>query len=116
MQYTIFDLDSPIFAKLYNFKNATELGRIYQTIDWDKLVALLPEKKNPVGAPSWLARQGYFGMMFLKHYTGLSDEKLLDRFNTDWAMQMFCGTLLSDNECIRDNSFVSKVRMYLARN
>src|SRR5690606_31306826 len=59
--------------------------------------------------------QGYFGMMFLKHYTGLSDEKLLDRFNTDWAMQMFCGTLLSDNECIRDNSFVSKVRMYLAR-
>lgn len=116
MQYTIFDLDSPIFAKLYNFKNATELGRIYQTIDWDRLVALLPEKKNPAGAPSWLARQGYFGMMFLKHYTGLSDEKLLERFNTDWAMQMFCGALLSDNECIRDNSFVSKVRMYLARN
>lgn len=54
--------------------------------------------------------------MFLKHYTGLSDEKLLERFNTDWAMQMFCGILLPDNEAIRDNSFVSKVRSYLAHN
>jgi transposase, IS5 family len=39
------------------------------------------------GAPSWLPAQGYFGLMFLKHYTKLSDEKLLERFNTDWAMQ-----------------------------
>jgi transposase, IS5 family len=50
--------------------------------------------------------------MFLKHYTKLSDEKLLERFNTDWAIQMFCGALLSDNEMIRDNSFVSSVRVY----
>lgn len=116
MQYTLFDLNSPVFAKWYNFKNATELGRIYDTIDWDGLVALLPLKKNPAGAPSWLPKQGYFGLMFLKHYTGLSDEKLLERFNTDWAMQMFCGALLSDNEAIRDNSFVSKIRDYLAHN
>jgi len=83
MQYTLFDLNSLVFAKWYNFKNATELGRIYDTIDWDGLVALLPLKKNPAGAPSWLPKQGYFGLMFLKHYTGLSDEKLLERFNTE---------------------------------
>lgn len=53
--------------------------------------------------------QGYFGLMFLKHYTKLSDEKLLERFNTGWAIQMFCGALLSDNEMIRDNSFISSV-------
>lgn len=116
MQVTLFDLNSRIFTKLYIFKNTTDLGRIYQTIDWDSLVALLPEKKNPSGAPSWLPAQGYFGLMFLKHYTGLSDEKLLERFNTDWAIQMFCGTLLAENEAIRDNSFVSKVRGYLAHN
>ena len=68
------------------------------------------------GAPSWLPAQGYFGVMFLKHYTKLSDEKLLERFNTDWAMQMFCGVQLADNEIIRDNSFVSKVRTYLGKN
>lgn len=116
MQVTLFDLNSPVFSKLYIFKNTTDLGRIYQTIDWDNLVALLPRKKNLSGAPSWLAGQGYFGLMFLKHYTGLSDEKLLERFNTDWAMQMFCGVLLAENEAIRDNSFVSKVRSYLAHN
>jgi hypothetical protein len=115
MQYTLFDLNSPIFAKLYLFKNTTKLGSIYQTINWASLVELLPEKKTMAGAPSWLPPQGYFGLMFLKHYTKLSDEKLLERFNTDWAMQLFCGTLLSDNESIKDNSFVSSVRSYLGR-
>jgi transposase, IS5 family len=113
MQYTLFDLDSPNFSKLYLFKNKTDLGSIYQTIDWSSLIQLLPEKNTMAGAPSWLHPEGYFGLMFLKHYTKLSDEKLLERFNTDWAMQMFCGVLLSDNEMIRDNSFISSVRGFL---
>ncbi len=113
MQYTLFDPDSPNFIKLYLFKNTTDLGSIYQTIDWLSLTQLLPEKKTMVGAPSWLPPQGYFGLMFLKHYLKLSDEKLLERFNTDWAIQMFCGVLLSDNEIIRNNSFVSSVRCFL---
>lgn len=115
MQYTLFPLDSPNFTKLYLFKNKTDLGSIYQTIDWTSLTKLLPEKKTMVGAPSWLPPQGYFGLMFLKHYLKLSDEKLLERFNTDWAIQMFCNVLLSDNEMIKDNSFVSKVRGYLGK-
>jgi transposase, IS5 family len=113
MQYTLFDLNSPNFAKLHLFKNKTDLGSIYQTIDWSSLFQLLSEKKTMAGAPSWLPLQGYFGLMFLKHYLKLSDEKLLERFNTDWAMQMFCGVLLADNEIIRDNSFVSSVRGFL---
>ena len=115
MQITLFNLDSPNFSKLYLFKNRTQLGAIYQTIDWDSLIKLLPEKKAMSGAPSWLPPQGYFGLMFLKHYTKLSDEKLLERFNTDWAMQMFCGVLLSDIEMIRDNAFVSNVRTYVGK-
>jgi transposase, IS5 family len=113
MQYTLFDLNSPNFTKLYLFKNKTKLGAIYQTIDWSSLIQLLPEKKTMAGAPSWLPPQGYFGLMFLKHYLKLSDEKLLERFNTDWAIQIFCGVLLSDNKMIRDNSFVSSVRGFL---
>ena len=87
MHYTLFDLNCPNFSKLYLFKNKTQIGSIYQTIDWEKLEKLLPAKKVMSGAPSWLPAQGYFGLMFLKHYTKLSDEKLLERFNTDWAMQ-----------------------------
>lgn len=114
MQITLFSSDSYISPKLYIFKS-TDLGRIHDCINWDNLVELLPKKKTLRGAPSWLPRKGFFGMMFLKHYTGLSDQKLLDRFNTDWALQLFCGTLLADNESIKDNSFVSKVRSYLGQ-
>jgi transposase, IS5 family len=67
MQYTLFDLDSPNFTKLYLFKNKTDLGSIYQTIDWSSLIQLLPEKKSMAGAPSWLPLQGYFCLMFLRN-------------------------------------------------
>lgn len=115
MQCTLFDLDSPNFSRLHIFKNKTELGAIYQTIDWVALDNLLPKKKTEVGSPSLLPPRGYFGLMFLKHYLKLSDEKLLERLNTDWAMQMFCGIQLADNKMIRDNAFVSNVRTYLAK-
>jgi hypothetical protein len=52
--------------------------------------------------------------MFLKHYTGLSDEKLLAAFQTNYAYQMFCGCRLKVGEIIRDNAFVSRTRSYLS--
>jgi len=113
MQITLFPSDSYFTAKLYIFKSS-ELGRIHSCINWDGLVALLPKRKTLRGAPSWLPPKGLFGLMFLKHYTGLSDEKLVARFNTDWSLQLFCGILLPDNESIKDNSFVSRIRSYLA--
>lgn len=115
MQDTLFDLNSHYSSKWYIFKNATELGRIYDTINWEELVKLLPAKRTAKGAPGWLPKQGLFGLMFLKHYTGLSDEKLLERFQTDWAMQLFCGVLLEDNEKIKDTAFVSNVRSHLGK-
>lgn len=115
MQTTLISFDSPIFPEYHFFKNSTELGLIYDVIPWQELESLLPTKKNPAGAPSYLPRQGYFGLMFLKHYTGLSDEKLLAAFQTNWAYQMFCGCRLKVGEVIRDNAFVSRIRTYLSR-
>lgn len=115
MQSTLFSFDSPIFPEYHFFKNCTELGRIYAVIPWQELEQLLPSKKNPSGAPSYLPRQGYFGLMFLKHYTGLSDEKLLAGFQTNWAYQMFCGCRLKVGEVIRDNAFVSRIRSFLSK-
>jgi transposase, IS5 family len=114
MQITLFPIDFHYSSKWYIFKEL-ELGRIYDCINWDGLSELLPPKRTLRGSPPWLSSKGLFGLMFLKHYTGLSDEKLVDRFNTDWAMQMFCGVLLAENEIIRDNSFVSRIRSYLAK-
>ncbi len=98
MQINLFNPNSTYSSKWYIFKHTTELGAIHDTIDWESLAGLLPKKKTLRGAPAWLPPQGFFGLMFLKHYTGLSDEKLLERFHTDWAMQLFCGVLLQDNE------------------
>jgi len=102
-------------SKWYIFKT-TELGRIYNSIPWDALSRCLPhQKKNRPGAVNWFSNAGMFGVMFLKHYTNLSDEKLLDRINTDWAMQLFCGMLLADNEQIKDRAIVSRIRGKLSR-
>jgi len=92
----------------------TPLGKLYQSIPFDELSNILPKKENKVGAPSWFGPSGFFGLMFLKHYTNLSDEKLIERLNTDWAMQFFCGIQLKVCEGIKDAGIVSRVRQYLA--
>ncbi len=116
MQSTLFPLDSYKSYKWYIFKNSSELGKIYDAIPWTDLVQLLPEKESPKGAPAWLKPQGYIGMMFLKHYYKVSDEKLLELFHANTDMQLFCGCLLQENEKIKNNAFVSHVRSYLAKN
>jgi hypothetical protein len=40
---------------------------------------------------------------------------LIERFNTDWSLQIFCGKFLKDDQKIRDNSIVSRIRSYLAK-
>ena len=114
-QTTLFQTSDYYSSKWYIFKN-TQLGKIHATIPWDKLSKCLPEQiKERPGAVSWFSNAGMFGVMFLKHYTNLSDEKLLDRINTDWAMQLFCGILLQDNEQIKDKAIVSRIRSKISK-
>lgn len=93
-----------------------KLGFLYQSIPFESLSALLPfRKENSAGAPPWFGNAGMFGVMFLKHYLGLSDEKLVDRLNTDWELQMFCGKQFKDNQRIRDRNLPSKIRSYIGK-
>jgi hypothetical protein len=79
MQNTLFSLYSKDFPKYHYFYNSSELGQIHKVIPWTELSRLIPVKKNMAGAPSWLNYGGMFALMFLKHYTKLSDEKLVER-------------------------------------
>jgi len=90
------------------------LGKLYQSIPFEELGNLLPKKGTKAGAPSWFRPSGFFGLMFLKHYTNLSDEKLIERINTDWAMQFFCGIQLKTDEMIKDAGLVINVHQYNA--
>ncbi len=92
----------------------TDLGKLYKTIPFEQLADLLPKKKNNIGAPSFLPKEGFFGLMFLKSYLNLSDKKLIQRLNTDWAIQYFCGIQLHENEKIRDKDLPSRIRSYLS--
>ena len=116
MQQLLFQPEEYQHPKLYLFKE-TELGKIHSTIPWEALGDFLPEQDITKPGPSqFLSNAGMFGMMFLKHILNISDEKLIERFNTDWSCQLFCGKLLSDDEKIRNTAFVSNLRGYIAHN
>ncbi len=86
------------------------LGQLSALLPDKALSALLPQKKHPQGAKLWHSSSGKFRLMMLKHYSGLSDEKLVQHLNTDWSYQLFCQLELAEGEFIRDKSLVSKVR------
>jgi IS5 family transposase len=113
MQKELFQPQLYTHPKWYNFKE-TPIGKIHASIPWDQLADLLPKEQYGPGAPRWFAPAGMFGLMFLKAYLKISDQKLIDRFNTDWSLQIFCGKLLRDDQKIRDNAIVSRIRSYLA--
>lgn len=109
----LFQPESYFTPKWYLFKNSS-LGKIHQSIPWERLADCLPTENRGPGAPRWFSAQGMLGLMFLKAYLNISDEKLIERFNTDWSLQLFCGKLLGDHQRIKDKAIVSRIRTYLA--
>lgn len=113
IQRELFQPELYLTAKWYLFKNS-ELGKIHESIPWDQLSECLPEENKGPGAPRWFSSEGMFALMFLKSYLNISDEKLIERFNTDWSLQLFCGKLLTDDQRIKDKAIVSRIRTYIA--
>jgi len=113
MQKELFQPQQYLNPKWYNFKR-TQLGKVYDTLPWDHLCDLLPQENRGPGAPRWFCSRGMFGLMFLKAYLKISDEKLIERFNTDYSLQIFCNKLLKEDEYIRDRAILSRIRTYMA--
>jgi IS5 family transposase len=95
----------------------TDLGRLHRSIpfkDLAKKISSPPQTNSGRGRKPFLKVEGGIALMILKHYTGLSDEMLIDRLNTDWCMQYFCGVQLNQRR-IKDKNLVSWWRCYIAR-
>lgn len=95
----------------------TDLGRLYRSIPFKDLalkIASPPQSKSGRGRKPFLKVEGGIGLLILKHYTGLSDEMLIERLNTDWCLQYFCGVQLNARR-IKDSNLVSWWRCYIAR-
>ena len=97
---------------------ATDLGKLYGSIPFDKLTSLVPKPKGEFsgkGCKAWLTVQGGIALMLAKHYLQLSDSMLVERLNTDWALQMFCGIRLRPDEQIKDEYLPGRWRSYLSK-
>jgi IS5 family transposase len=96
----------------------TDFGKLYQSIPFQKLAALIPKPKGQLsgkGCKSWLSVEGGIALVIAKHYLQLSDSMLIERLNTDWALQMFCGIQLKPHERIKDDDLPGRWRSYLGR-
>ena len=94
----------------------TDLGQLYLSIPLDALSATLPapkHSKSGKGCKPWFDVKGGIALQFLKHYLCLSDELLIQRINTDWSMQYFCGIQLKPHEVIKDTNLPSHWRGYI---
>jgi hypothetical protein len=94
----------------------TDLGQLYLSIPFDKLSSTISAPKSSLsgkGCKPWFDVKGGIALQFLKHYLCLSDELLIERINTDWSMQMFCGIQLKPTEVIKDTNLPSYWRSYI---
>ncbi|PHN02208.1 transposase [Flavilitoribacter nigricans] len=90
------------------------LGQLHQSIPFEVLAAQFPIPSGR-GAPSFFDVKGMIGLQILKAYLNLSDDKLRQRINTDWALQYFCGIRLGPGQMIRDKDIVGRCRRWLAQ-
>jgi hypothetical protein len=110
---------NPLFLQSPSIQEAaflsTDLGQLYQSIPFKTPASKIPlpaYEKSGRGRKPFLKVEGGIALMVLKHYLGLSDELLIERLNTDWCMQYFCGVQLGLRK-IKDKNLVSWWRNYL---
>src|SRR5579863_3495619 len=111
----LFELNPTLFDKRFL---STDVGKIYQAIPWEQLTALVPVTaygRSGLGCPPWLNVRGGIALIILKHYLQLSDAKLIERINTDWSLQYFCGIRIKEGEAIADKDLPSSWRSYIGQ-
>ena len=100
LPFTEFDL-------LQNYRESfakSELGRIYAQLPIKELAAEFTSRtrKSTRGKKPFFSAEGEIALMFLKPYTGLSDDGLIEMLNGSIHMQMFCGVLIAPSTPIKD--------------
>jgi transposase, IS5 family len=96
----------------------TDVGRLYLAIPFEVLAQQIPAPKRAIsgkGCKPWFDVKGAIGLLMLKHYLCCSDEMLIERINTDWSLQLFCGIWLHPGEKIKDTNLPSTWRGYIGR-
>lgn len=91
-----------------------DLGKIYSAVPWNELVSVLGLNDAQKGPTSIFGPQGKIALMFLKHYAGCSDRRLIDQLNGNIDYQFFCGIHLGKDR-LTNYKIVSEIRCELAK-
>lgn len=116
--YPTFPLPEFDFMTKYHegFVNS-ELGRIRAILPLSEIassIAVRSKHRSRKGKKSMFPPEGEIALMFLKSYTGLSDDGLIEMLNGSVYMQLFCGVLIEPCNPIKDGKIVSAIRNRLA--
>ena len=95
----------------------SELGRIHAQLPLKELAEKIRShfpKTHPQGNTPMFPPEGEVALMFLKPYTGQSDDGLIEMLNGSIHMQMFCGVLIDPANPIKNGKIVSAIRQRIA--
>ena len=95
----------------------SELGRIRAILPLSEIassIAVRSKNRSRKGKKSMFPPEGEIALMFLKSYTGLSDDGMIEMLNGSVYMQLFCGVLIEPCNPIKDGKIVSAIRNRLA--
>ena len=95
----------------------SELGRIHAQLPLKELAEKIRShfpKTHPQGNTPMFPPEGEVALMFLKPYTGQSDDGLIEMLNGSIHMQMFCGVLIDPTQPIKNGKIVSAIRQRIA--
>ena len=95
----------------------SELGRIRAKLPLRELAGKIyshSPRRHPQGNTPMFSHEGEVALMFLKSYTGLSDDRLIETLNGNIYMQIFCGVLIDPSQPIKNGKIVSAIRNRLA--
>ena len=92
----------------------TELGKIYVAIPWAEMVKSLKLVDRRKGPQAIFSPRGKLALMFLKHYAGVSDKRLIEQLNSNIDYQIFCDLIILPSGRLTNYKIVSEIRCELA--
>ena len=116
MQLRLYPEDAGFSPEMYIFRSS-RLGKMHSLIPFKKICDHFRpfRSKFPQGVKPWLSLEGGLGLMFLKSYAGCcSDSDLVERLNSDYQFQLFCGIRLPIGQKISDDDLPGRWRRFFA--
>lgn len=102
------------FNAYYDRFLASDLGKIYIAIPFQEIIKAFGLKESQKGPKNIFSLRGKIALMFLKHYAGCSDRKLIEQLNANVDYQFFCDIYIGTNR-LENYKIVSQIRVELSK-